>query len=166
MREVGLLAAGAVYVEDRVHDLAQVMLRWPTEVQGPAGRSKRHAARAGSINSQRASGRSLGYAPRTAVIWATSARGHPERQSEQSAAFKMKMTSSDPANIGSAGTGALLGPGLLRGGGGRIGPGARGPLGGSRWRGSCSRTSNERVGPGRSLIAAGFASGNPHCAEV
>lgn len=72
----------------------------------------------------------------------------------------------DPANIGSAGTGAILGPGLLGGGGGRIGPGAGGPLGGSRWRGSCSRTSNERTGPGRILIAAGFASGIPQCAEV
>lgn len=72
----------------------------------------------------------------------------------------------DPSIIGSAGTGAVLGSGLLGGGGGRIGSGAVGPLGGSRWRGSCSRTSNERTGAGRSLIAAEFASGNPPCAEV
>lgn len=36
VREVGPLAAGAVHVQDRVHDLAQVVPRRPAEVQGPA----------------------------------------------------------------------------------------------------------------------------------
>jgi hypothetical protein len=34
--EVGPLASGAVHVEDRVHDFAQVVPGWPAEVQGPA----------------------------------------------------------------------------------------------------------------------------------
>jgi hypothetical protein len=36
VREVGPLAAGAVHVQDRIHDLAQVMPGRSAEVQGPA----------------------------------------------------------------------------------------------------------------------------------
>lgn len=70
MRQVASLHPGAVHVQDGVHDLVQIVLGRLADVQclpttlGPPG-----AVSTGSINSQRASDRSLGYARRSAMTW-------------------------------------------------------------------------------------------------
>lgn len=70
MREVGPLTAGAVHVQNRVHDLAQIVPGRPAEIQGPAAVLEAPGGQHRLINPQRASDRSLGYARRSVMTWA------------------------------------------------------------------------------------------------